>query len=163
MKYLRNFPNAIARDEALANIDYAVLSYTEDVGIYVKPEESGSDIPANDEIWYTTNTGTALPNGCISSNVIYQTKEDLLNFVNPLTLISNTYSNGKGILKFDRSVGALSSCIMRNYDPDEQYVTSVILPESFVYAFPDAFLNVSSAQIVSYGTMQGYDWKVPPM
>lgn len=163
MKHLRKFPDDETRDEILADIEYGVLSYTEGSGINIKPEGSDQNIPADDEIWYTTNTGTALPDECIHNDRIFQVVEDLYDNTNPLTLISNTYSNGKGILKFDRSVGALGGSIIQDNYTDEQYVTSVVLPESFAYAYSSTFSGCESAEITSYGTMNGYDWKVPPM
>ena len=54
---------------------------------------AGGDVPPNDEIWYTSSNGNAV--------TPYYTD------VFGAALVSNTYENGKGIIKFDGTVTSI--------------------------------------------------------
>ncbi len=116
---------------------------------------------ANDEIWYFRSgnkpSGNSMESTLIEDyNVsdIYSSVNDRDDGVNELYVVSNTIKNGLGVLKFSGNVVALGSeCIN---DDDVQYV---VLPKSFESAYSTAFNLCWNAHIVSYGTMEGYDWK----
>ena len=88
------------------------------IGIGVHAEE----IP-NNEIWYTSSNGKVVK------------PYDSLVYVFGASIISNTYSNGKGVIKFDNSVTSIG---------DEAFLfcyglTSITIPNSVTsigsYAF----------------------------
>ena len=56
---------------------------------------SAADIP-NNEIWYTSSNG----------KVVTPYKSDVFG----ASIVSNTYSNGKGIIKFNGNVTSIGSC-----------------------------------------------------
>ena len=84
MKYIRLFPNASIRDAVLAEIEHSVLSYTEGEGMLLKPVSITPQ--PNDEIWYTST----------DSNIV---NPNTVAFGTGITVVSNTYSNGKGVIK----------------------------------------------------------------
>ena len=77
-------------------------------------------IPDN-EIWYTSNDG----------NVVtpYDTK------VFGAKIVSNTYEDGKGVIKFDNSVTSMGTSVFFNC----KSLTSVTIPNSVTHIRNDAF------------------------
>lgn len=74
--------------------------------------------PPSDEIWYTSVGGGVVP-----------AHEDAF-FGENVTLISNTYENGKGILKFSGAVTTIGSEAFSNWAQDyTEFFNSVVLPE----------------------------------
>lgn len=72
----------------------------------------------NDEIWYTTNTSEAIDIDPESAQYYFDK-----------SIVSNTYSDGKGIIKFDGDLTSIEDALYNitgNYD----ILTSVSIPES---------------------------------
>ena len=81
----------------------------------------------NDEIWYTSEEG----------NIIIPYKESSLP-----TIVSNTYSNGKGIIKFATEVTSIGSQAFRN-----RGLTTITIPNSVTSIGAQAFYNCSLTSI----------------
>lgn len=161
MKFLRSFGSTQQRDAVLASIDYKILAKTAGVPGVGIMQGSHQSTPPNDEIWYTTDANIAISNNRVSA--IYSSVQDRNSNTNELSIVSNTYSNGKGVLKFSGNVVALGwNCIAGDYIDGMSEICSVIsiiLPASFADAYASSFNSSQLATITSYGTMNGYDWK----
>lgn len=81
------------------------------------PEPAG---PANNEIWYTSSDG----------NIVTPYSTSALP-----TIVSNTYSDGKGIIKFKTDVISIGRSAFR----DCNSLTSVTIPNSVAGIAPGAF------------------------
>ena len=137
MKYIRLFDNAQQREVAHSFTDYNILQQTDNiVGISILK----STPPPNDEIWYTTLSGNAVTL-CGTSD--YST-------IFGANFVSNTYSNGKGIIKFD---GPVTSVYFLQ-DDDESYSNiddfqQIRLPNSVTSIDPEAFKNCINLKYVN--------------
>ncbi len=89
-------------------------------------EEDSNEIP-NNEIWYTTTNGEA-----ISFN----------KSVSGATLLSNTYENGKGVLRFDSDITRLDS----NAFNGNTRITTITLPESVKSVDSQAFNSMQNLE-----------------
>lgn len=76
------------------------------------PEISNQEICPNDEIWYSS----------ADNNIIKPTNTDAFD----ANIVSNTYENGKGIIKFDSEIKAIGHHAFYKCSN----LTSVIIPES---------------------------------
>ena len=128
MKYIRLFDNAQQREVAHSFTDYNILQQTDNiVGVSILK----STPPPNDEIWYTTLSGNAVTL-CGTSD--YST-------IFGANFVSNTYSNGKGIIKFDGPV--TSVCFL----PDYQYQVEPEPEESDEFPeYPIEYSNIDDFQ-----------------
>lgn len=102
--------------------------------IYVdKPDEPIQEGQPNNEIWYTTTDGSMIdPNEGAS-------------FGEGVTLVSNTYENGKGVLKFDRDVTMIGEYAFFN----KSTLAGFIAPPSVQVIGRDAFFKCVSMLDIS--------------
>lgn len=84
--------------------------------------------PPNDEIWYTSTNG----------NIITPSQYGGINpFGNDVTVVSNTYSGGKGIIKLSGDVIMIGS----NTFMDNNNLASMVIPSSAISIGGHAFKN----------------------
>lgn len=128
-KYLEYFDGAfdstVAEKVKPENKPYVAYSKTEGVVYTVIPEPVVG--PADNEIWYT-NT---------SENV---TNPDL-----GIAIISNTYENGKGIIKFSNSVTSIGEKAFEYNDT----LTSIVIPNSVTSIESNAFKGCFSLSSIN--------------
>ena len=104
------------------------VSLTNNISLSIADTETGNmeqgnsvtitDEPiANNEIWYTTSDGQPIDHSNIMANC-----PDYY----PPTVISNTYQNGKGVIKISKTITELYMYAFRN----KSTLTGVTLPES---------------------------------
>lgn len=129
MKYIRLFDNAQQREVTHSFTDYNILQQTDNiVGVSILK----STPPPNDEIWYTTLSGNAVTL-CGTSD--YST-------IFGANFVSNTYSNGKGIIKFDGPVTSVYFLPDYQYQVEpEEYDESDEFPE-----YPIEYSNIDDFQ-----------------
>lgn len=109
--------------------------------------------PPNNEIWYTTTNGKAISlSGTTSASTIFGT-----------SLVSNTYTNGKGVLKFSANVTRVGSKSSGNASPlativkieggfaSNTTLKTVSLPNSVTKLGSYAFYDCSALEEVSMG------------
>lgn len=109
---------------------------------HLKPEGM-----SNSEIWYKTESGNTIDSNCIGDNTVSDIDE------NSLTLVSNTYENGYGKLKFSGDIDTIGSGFLSGVT-----LTEIMLPESVFEVNGVAFESSIGGTIISYGTMFGYPW-----
>ena len=90
-------------------------------------------IPPNDEIWYTS----------VDDQIVASLNKDIYG----ANIISNTYENGKGVIKFDRYITAIGS----NAFEERFYLTSITLPNSITSIGVRAFSNYPNLTNVYIG------------
>ena len=112
-------------DEVILAPDQVIATLESPVTSNVVYEWEDADVPAADEIWYTTSNGALV------------TPRDDASF-GDVTIVSNTYVDGKGVLKFSgplKTIGTSAFGLAEGHD----YLTSVTLPEGLTtiegYAF----------------------------
>ena len=88
--------------------------------------------PANDEIWYTSTDG----------NIVTPNSVDALP-----TIVSNTYSNGKGIIKFAIDLTSIGQEAFKNCDT----LKSVSFPYSLLTIGISAFLSCDNIDTIKFG------------
>ena len=86
------------------------------------------DVPPNNEIWYTSTDGRIVDNG------------DTDSYYYGAKLTSNTYVNGKGVMKFDGAVTKLAT----NVFADLSTLRTIILPESITSMSTAVFQGCSA-------------------
>ena len=91
-----------------------------------------STTPPNDEIWYTTTDGNVVSFNSTSCGA---------------NVVSNTYVNGKGVIKFDGEINAIGERAFYNCDS----LTSVTIPDSVTTIGGNAFYNCTSLTSVTIG------------
>lgn len=104
------------------NINFGNTAFDHNVS-YVRTK------PANDEIWYTTQDES-----------LYTSYNGGFDFGGAL-ILSNTYENGKGIIKFDRPITKIGSA-----NPGNNEVTSITFPESVITLGRSALSGLTSLQ-----------------
>ena len=92
-----------------------------------------------DEIWYTTNDGATVK---LMKNATASVKETF-----GADIISHTYENGKGIIKFDAPVTKVGDYAINNVDN----LTSVTLPNSVTAIGDNAFKSDNSLVHIDMG------------
>ena len=120
MKYLRIFETTNERDQVLNMVPYGVISYVENSSVMVH-----SGMP-NNEIWYTSSDGTVV------------TPDSLVDF--GANIVSNTYENGKGVIKFNGPVTNIGSNAFYN----RNILTSINIPNTVTTIGNNAFDSCSS-------------------
>ena len=99
-------------------------------------------VPPDDEIWYTTADGTVAEIGPPNFNGV-----DAEHF--NVNVISNTYKNGKGIIKFDGPLTLIQGSIFQNDEfgkPTGRKITALILPESVETIWTGAFYGLGISE-----------------
>ena len=96
--------------------------------------------PSDNEIWYTTTDGKPLDitKNLTSEKAVKRLKRRKLD----ISSISGTYSNGRGVIKFNK--GQLKGFIEADIFKDQQTLKSVILPASLNSIARGAFFGCSS-------------------
>ena len=132
MKHIRLFSTVSERTSVVNDHPYDnILSYTkENNGLLI------SRSMPNDEIWYTT------PNG----NVITLLFTDVFG----ANIISNTYTNGKGVIKFD---GPVTSVKFASYNEeteelDSPLISTIQLPNSVTTIDSFAFSGCTTLESI---------------
>lgn len=139
---MKNLRIQEAFDASVLETPYVVL-VGNDIVHYGPFLDSNNDVQPNDEIWYYTTDNNAVVmeewDEIVAygenANITYYkeygfTKYDYDYEVEPLTLISNTYENGKGILKFSGDIKLLSNREFFRYQEDYNLIYSISLPNS---------------------------------
>ena len=90
--------------------------------------------PANNEIWYTSSDNRVV------STYKNDKYGDMYSEYNQFgaNIVSNTYENGKGVIKFDRDVRRIARSAFQNTN-----LASITLPESVESVDDDAFFDCS--------------------
>ena len=105
----------------------------------ILPEPYVQPGPANDEIWYTSSDG----------NIVTPYSTSSLP-----TIVSNTYVNGKGVIKFETDVTRINRNAFRKCTS----LTSVTIPDSVTTIWDWVFYQCSSLTSISYtGTIAQYN------
>lgn len=111
MKYIIQTDNSASLPTA--DYDRVVFDTTQNT-VIIKEKTTTPPIP-NDEIWYTSTDG------------------GVINVNNPsygVTIISNTYENGKGVIKLSADLDRISADFL-NYDSEiSQKIKTITLPAS---------------------------------
>ena len=174
MKYLELIKGQFTADhEARAKQQEPYVAYSEEAGgvMYtVIPEPAVG--PADNEIWYTSSDG----------NIVTPNQTNAFGGAN---IVSNTYENGKGVIKFDDSVtsiefGAFGSCSFTSIVIPNSVtsignqvfyycidLTSITIPNSVTSIGNSAFYFCSSLTSIAFdGTIEewnsitrAYDWQ----
>ena len=122
--YETEWPANIAELTAVKNKPFVGYLKGEGVQFTVIPEPVTG--PADNEIWYTSESG----------NVVAPYSADAFG----ANIVSNTYKDGKGVIKFDNNVTSIGS--MAFYDCSS--LISVTIPESVTSIENSAFSSCSS-------------------
>lgn len=127
MKYLRKFDSVEAMNTAIASSEIDIMGLAFNNG---QPVLKNKQIPIqpNDEIWYTaTQQITIFNNKAFGANVV-----------------SHTYSDGNGVIKFDGNVTSIGYHAFMN-----QYgMTSIGIPQTATSIGEYAFAGVTSLQSI---------------
>ena len=106
--------------------------------------------PSDNEIWYTTTDGKPLVlSNCNLSQFNVKDKDGNKSRGVNVSFISNTYSNGRGVLKFSK--WAVSDFIKCGIFRNQSTLESVILPNSLECIEADAFYGCSSLTSITIG------------
>lgn len=104
----------------------------------ILPEPWVPSGPANDEIWYTSSDG----------NIVTPDLDSLQ------TIVSNTYVNGKGVIKFASDISSIGPQAFS----DRSSLTSVTIPNSVTSIGEGAFENCTNLTSISYiGTISQWN------
>ena len=98
---------------------------------HIVPMAEISVLPNNNEIWYTSYDG----------NIV----EPLATDVFGATIVSNTYENGKGIIKFNGNITSIGEWAFRNC----KALTSVTIPNSVTSIGNYAFSSCSALKSIT--------------
>ncbi len=90
--------------------------------------------PANNEIWYTSTDGAVIAHHSGS--------------VSGANIVSNTYTNGKGVLTFDGNVTKILSYLFSA----QSKLKSIVLPNSVTHIYTQAFGNCYNLVDVDLGS-----------
>lgn len=124
MKYIRKFDSVADMTAALASSTISVLGMAMNGNTpVINNKEVAPTIP-NDEVWYTSSDGNIID--------IYEEGFE------PLTVVSNIYSNGKGVVKLSGELNTMSWAFA------ESNLTSIILPSSVTSIDEEAFSDCGS-------------------
>ena len=95
--------------------------------------ENGGDVQQCSEIWYTSTDG----------NIIELYKSEAFN----VPILSNTYQDGMGVIRFDGEVTTIGNYAFANYDS----LTSVTIPDSVTTIGEEAFYDCDSLTSITIG------------
>ena len=112
MKYLRKFNSVQGLNEAVANSEISFMGLAYNNGTPVVKNKVVVPQP-NDEIWYTSN----------DDNIVTPSR---VAFGDGITVVSNTYSSGKGIIK----LSGVATTIGQEAFAECQTLTSITIPNS---------------------------------
>lgn len=103
------------------------------------PDPVQLPIPPNDEIWYMTSDGNTITPD--------------MNYWTDVNIISNTYENGKGIIKFDKDLTNIGQNAFRGYNDDIQTkLTSISIPNSVTEIGNNAFSELNNLYYITLGS-----------
>lgn len=107
----------VATDAEMVAKQYITVYYSEESGKCslfnaVQP----SNTPPSNEIWYKTSDGLSAQT----------TNSTGIKSLNTMGLVSNTYENGKGIMKFDKDVTSIGNYAFSSCSS----LTSITIPDS---------------------------------
>ena len=108
----------VAYSTKLGKVTYTVVPTS-------TPDEPVIELPPNNEIWYTSSDGTVVS----PSDVFFY-----------ISVVSNTYENGKGVITFNGDVTDIGEGAFRN----RSSLTSVTIPNSVTSFSEEAFYGCSS-------------------
>lgn len=137
-------PDAFFTGEVSANAVLIVSDgITEIISDVVPMMPLPSDTPPNDEIWYSTSNGKVL------------NLRDLDIWDNPMVysdvfgadIISNTYQDGKGIIKFDGNVTKIGDSAFANNYNEVETLVGIKLPDSVTSIGNHAFWSGNLSEI----------------
>ena len=97
-------------------------------------------LPPNDEIWYTSSDGNVVVPYRSRGEFIYEDKE-----LFGAEIVSNTYKDGKGVIKFDGNVTTIGDSVFS----DCNSLTSVTIPNSVETIGEHAFDDCSNLKSVT--------------
>ena len=97
-------------------------------------------LPPNDEIWYTSSDGNVVVPYRSHGEFIYEDKE-----LFGAEIVSNTYKDGKGVIKFDGNVTTIGDSVFS----DCNSLTSVTIPNSVETIGEHAFDDCSNLKSVT--------------
>lgn len=97
-------------------------------------------LPPNDEIWYTSSDGNVVVPYRSHGEFIYEDKE-----LFGAEIVSNTYKDGKGVIKFDGNVTTIGDSVFS----DCNSLTSVTIPNSVETIGEYAFNHCSNLKSVT--------------
>ena len=133
MKYLELVKGLFTADhEARAKQADPYVAYSKEANrlmLNLIPEPA--DGPADNEIWYTSSDG----------NVVTPNKVDAFG----ANIVSNTYENGKGVIKFDNSVKSIEGSAFSRCTS----LTSVTIPNSVTWIGDKAFQGCTSLKSIT--------------
>lgn len=151
MKYIRKFESAAAMAAAIASLPRPFVAWDgvaeENINLnFGEPTEAPTtttEAPTttteapiqsqpNDEIWYTSNDGNII----VTSQMSYGSGTDY-GFGDGITVISNTYNNGKGVIKLSDNATRIGWYVFNN----STTLTSITIPNSVTKIANSAFRN----------------------
>lgn len=136
MKYIKKFNSLAEYQTYKQNATFTTLCGYMSGNNLVIDQYTISTVPPNDEIWYTSTNNQVV-------NPYVDTEEGYGFNVN---IVSNTYSNGKGVIKFDGSLTRVGF-----YTFSESSISSISLPDSVTSIGQGAFQTCDSLTSVSLG------------
>ena len=119
----------------------------------------GYDIP-HDEIWYTTTDEKPLPEYIHAWSYIDSYANDEDDYSEEAELVSNTYENGKGILKFDKPIIGIGQWI----DSSSSFSTlkTLVCPSSVEAVWRFSYSLPNLEKVTFLGKLSKVDWNPFP-
>lgn len=123
--FMNGFDETLAEKIKLENWPFVGHDMVSGEVVYTEVPKPATG-PADNEIWYTSRDG----------NVVYPNSTDAFG----VNIVSNTYENGKGIIKFANSVAEIGYSAFYNCSS----LTSITIPNSVESIGGDAFYGCTS-------------------
>lgn len=132
MKYIKKFPqhsNYQAFISGGGGVDLPNVSYCEN-----ENEVHYNPIQSNNEIWYTSSNGNIVTLSFDSTTPFLDAEE------NDIAIVSNTYENGKGVIKLEKDCYQLGGYVFSNCTT----LKSITIPNSVTSIGQSAFSSCSN-------------------